>query len=257
MSWKGSVVRVPRFHLRTLMVAVGIIAALLMDLRINISWWAVKPALYLIFIPLVSATLAARSPRPRLVVLVGAINALLLLAWYDLRRPTEGILLGGEDVEYVLHIIQDCCCSLPSLGIRRAFGWVVWRGTMPDLLCLIGSMLMLMAMLARSISFRFRILGAMALTVLSIYGWATSKRWGGTVDYQDWLISRHWYGGDKTPIHLAERCLYEGDGLPRLWKAIGAVRALELVVLVMVFVFVAAIALRSVRDSRMGISPPQ
>jgi hypothetical protein len=239
-------VRRPRFHLRTLMVAVGIIAALLVDLRVNLSWWAVKPALYLVFIPLVSASLAARIPHRGLVVLVGAINALLLLAWYELRRPTEGILVGGSDTEYVLHLMQDCCYSEPNLGIRRAFGWVVgwvvWRGTMPDLLCLIGSMLVLMAMLARSVSLRSRIIGAMSLTVLSIYGWATSRRWGGTDDSQDWLTFRPWYGGDKTPVHLAQRWLHEGGGLPTIWSAIGAVRALELAVLAIVFVSLTAVA---------------
>jgi len=235
-------VRLPRFHLRTLMVAVGIIAALLVDLRVNLSWWAVKPALYLVFIPLVSAPLAARSPRRGLVVLVGAINALLLLAWYELRRPTEGILVGGSDTEYVLHLMQDCCHSEPNLGICRVFGWVVGRGTMPDLLCLIGSMLVLIAMLARSVSLRSRIFGAMSLTVLSIYGWATSRRWGGTDDSQDWLTFRPWYGGDKTPVRLAQRWLHEGGGLPPIWSAIGAVRALELAVLAIVFVSLTAVA---------------
>jgi len=125
---------------------------------------------------------------------------------------------------------------------------------MPDLLCLIGSMLMLMAMLARSVSFRSRILGAMSLTVLSIYGWATSKRWGGTSDYHDWLTHWPWYGGDKTPIHLAQRWLHEGGGLPTIWRAIGAVRALELVVLAMVFVSLTAVALHAIRARRMDVS---
>jgi hypothetical protein len=246
-------VRVPAFHLKTLMVAIGIIAALLMDLRVTLSWWAIKPALYVVFIPLVSTTLAARSPHPRLIVLVAAMNALLLLAWYELRRPTEGVLLGGEDVEYPLHVMQDCCYPSPSLGISRAFGWVVGRGTMPDLLCLMGSMFMLMAMLAGSGSYRSRILRATGLTLLSIYGWATSKRWGGTHDYQDWLTSRPWYGGDKTPVHLAQRWLHGGGGLPTLWRAIGTVRALEFAVLATVFVSLAAVLLHTFRPRRMGV----
>jgi hypothetical protein len=188
-------------------------------------------------------------PRRRLIVLVGAINALLLMAWYELRRPTEGILLGWEDTEYVLDSMRDWHNSSPDLRISRAFGWVVWRGTMPDLLCLIGSMLVLVAMLARSVSLRLRILSAMSLTLLSIYGWATSKRWGGTSDYQDWLTWRPWYGGDKTPIHLAQRWLHEREGLPTLGRAIGTVRALEFIVLAVVFVSLTAIGWHAIRQS--------
>ena len=243
--------RLPRFHLKTLMVAVGIIAALLACLRGDISWWAVKPALYLVFIPLVSATLAARSPPRPLIVLVIAINALLLLAWYELRRPTEGFLVGHEDIEYVLDSMQYWRNSTPDLRIRRAFGRVVRRGTMPDLLCLIGSIVALVAMRARSVSLRLKIFSAMSLTLLSIYGWATSKRWGGTDDYQEWLTHRYWEDGDKTPIHLAQRWLHEREGFPTLWRAIGTVRALELAMIAIVFVSLTTVALHAFRQRKV------
>lgn len=35
--------RLPRFHLRTLMIAVGIIATLCVDFHPSASWWEVKP----------------------------------------------------------------------------------------------------------------------------------------------------------------------------------------------------------------------
>jgi hypothetical protein len=174
-------VRLPRFHLRTLMIAVGIFASLCVDFHPSASWWQVKPILSFLFIPVVSATLAMGNPRRCVIVSVTALNALLLLAWYELRRPTEGFLIGGEDTEYVRHMMRDYYYR-PNLGISHALHWVVWRGTMPDLLCLVGSMLMLMAMLTRSVARRWRILAAMSLTLLATYGWATSKRWGGTDD---------------------------------------------------------------------------
>jgi hypothetical protein len=248
-------VRLPQFHLRTLTVAIGIVAALFADLRVNVSWWAVKPALYLVFIPLVSATLAARSPRRGFVVLVAAMNALLLLGWFELRRPEEGFVCGWRNSEHVLDGIQDCCRLSPDDAIRAALNWIAWRGTMPDMLCLVGSMLILLAILGRSVSCRSRILWAMSLTVLSIYGWATSKRWGGTDDSQDWLTYFPWYGGDKTPIHLSQRWLHEGGGLPRIWSAIGAVRASEFAVLATVLVSLTAVALHAILQRRTVVSP--
>ena len=242
----------PRIHLRTLMVSVGIIATLCVDFHASVSWWEVKPMLFCLFIPVVSATLAMGNPRRCVIVPVTALNALLLLAWYELKRPMEGIMVGHEDTQCVQDLMRHCYYAAPNIGIRRALVWVVWRGTMPDLLCLVGSMLMLMAMLARSVSRRWRILGAMSLTLLAIYGWATSKRWGGTVDYQDWKSWSPWYAGDKTPVHLAQRWLHEGGGLPTIWRAIGAVRALELAILATVFVSLTAVALNAIRQREDG-----
>ena len=248
--------RLPWFHLRTQMIAVGIIATLCVDFHPSVSWWQVKPILWFLFIPVLSATLAMGNPRRRVIVAVTTLNALLLLAWYELRRPTEGILIGGEDTEYVRHLMRHCY-YWPNLGIGHVLHWVVRRGTIPDLLCLAGSMLMLMAMLVRFVSRRWRILGAMSLTLLATYGWATSKRWGGTEDYQDWKSWSPWHAGDKTPVHLTQRWLHEGGGLPTIWRAIGAVRVLELAVLAIVFVSLTAVALHAIRQKRMDVSLSQ
>ena len=92
----------------------------------------------------------------------------------------------------------------------------------------------------------------MSLTLLSIYGWATSKRWGGTDDYQEWLTHPCWEDGDKTPFHLAQRWLHERDGLPTLWRAIGTVRALELAMIAIVFVSLTTVALHAFRQRKTG-----
>ena len=188
-----------------------------------------------------------------MVVIATAVNTVLLLAWIELRRPLEGILIGIEEPEFIRHVIA--LIYYPTLydGTNYALHWVARRGTMPDLLCMMGSMAMLTVMLVRPVSFRTRSSGALSLTLVAIYGWANSKRWGGTDDYHDWLTWQSWYTGDKTPIHLAQRWLNEGGGLHTIWRAIGAVRALEFVVLAMVFVSLTAVALHALRPRRMGV----
>jgi hypothetical protein len=96
------------------MVAVEIIAVCLVDFRCNLSWWAVKPALYFVLIPVASATLAMRSAPRRLVVLATMVNTLLLVGWYQLRRPEEGIVVGWSNPEYVRDIIRSTSGRLLS-----------------------------------------------------------------------------------------------------------------------------------------------
>lgn len=56
--------RLCRFRLRSLMAAVAVIALLLADSSVSYSWWKVRPLLYLVVIPLVSAVpLCRRPPR--------------------------------------------------------------------------------------------------------------------------------------------------------------------------------------------------
>jgi hypothetical protein len=127
---------------------------------------------------------------------------------------------------------------------------------MVELLYLAGSLLILMMMLARPISFRARICAALFLTLLVLYGWGNSKRWGGTDDSFEWLTHRPWSFGDKTPIHLARYWVREGDAFSALWRAIGAVRALELLVLTIVLASLSAVGLHAVRTHESDASDP-
>ncbi len=238
--------RLPRFRLITLMFVVAILAMLLVEFRPSLSWWGVKPLMYFVLIPVVAATLAMRDQHRFVIVLATAVNTLLLLAWYELRRPLEGILIGGEDPEYVRDMLALCYYTTLYRGMTYTFHWVVRKGTFADLLWLMGSMLMLMAMLVRPVSFRARISGALSLTLLAIYGWATSKRWGGSDDSFDWLAWSDWSFGDKTPIHLSQHWLRQWDTLSILWRAIGVVRALELLVLAIVVASLIAVGLHAV-----------
>jgi hypothetical protein len=249
-------VRLPRLSLRTLMIVVAILAILLADLRPSYSWVNFKPILYLLLIPLVSSTLAMRNPHRSVIVVATAVNALLLLAWYELRRPLEGILIGGEYPEFVREVLFPRYASTPYHQAAFALDWLSSRGTMVDLLCLAGSLLILIMMLARPISFRARICAALCLTLLALYGWGNSKRWGGTSDSFEWLTCHPWSFGDKTPIHLAQHWFLEGDTLSTLWRAIGVVRALELLVLAIVLAYLTAVGLHAILIHETKASDP-
>jgi hypothetical protein len=230
------------------MVAVGFIAILLADPHIPYSWWGIKPVLYIVSIPLVSAILALREPSRPMIKSALALNALLLLAWYLMERPIEEIVLGrktptfiGDAFKYPIHP------DFPTISSRANYilGWVVSNGTMPDLLCLAAPLLALPLMLARPVPRRIRLLLAMILVLVATYGWATSRRWGGSASFA-------WRLRADTPSRLVGDWLRGEVPLSIVASEIGPVRALELLVLIVAFVCLASVAWRAPRwDNRM------
>jgi hypothetical protein len=237
------------------MVAVAVFAILFVDLRVNYSWWEIKPLLYLVFIPLVSAAIAMREPRRAALLLATAMNISLLVAWYELRRPFEGVVVGGEYPEFVRDLLVYGWDRELYRHADFAARWFYSKGTLTDLLCLTAPLFMLSVMLAGAVSVRTRVLGALGLNLLAIYGWANSKRFGGSGDAFEWLKNPAPFSGDKTPVHLAEYWLYKGGTLSTLLRAVGAVRSLEFLALAVVIVCVSAVGWRAVHTQARNRKP--
>jgi len=229
--------RVRRFHLRSLMAAVGVIALLLVDFRVSYSWWAVRPLLYVVLIPLVTAILVHHHPPRSLIVFGVILSALLLLGWYELRRPSEWILVGGDDIDHVHDLLLYISSPTHYHNASSLFRWVRERGTLADVACLSASLLILLAMLVRAISFRTRLGGATSLALVALYDWTTSKTWGGTRSFANsiemipWHLAGQWVRGETTFAAIASR--------------VGFVGGLELFVLIVVFLCLTTVALRA------------
>ena len=238
--------RLPRFHVRTLMVAVAVVAVSLAMPAPEYSWWRVKPLLNIAFIPLLSMILAMRAPPRRMILVAATLNALFFLFWFHLKRPMEGMVIGIPYPEHIRYYLLDTGARTILEGMGQFFEFQVSYGTVPDLLSLAVSSLMLAVLLARPIPYPARIAWAATLALVRIYDWATTKPSGGTAVFP-------WAGDNNIPLLIAEGWL-RGDGkLVWLWQGIGLVKGLELTVLVIVLSSLLVTALRP--TFRQGASP--
>jgi hypothetical protein len=170
--------RWPHFRVRTLMVVVAIVAASLALPDPVYSWWNVKPLINIAFIPFLSVIFALQNPPRRLILIATVLNALLLLLWFYLKRPMEGFVIGIPYPEHMRYYVINTWSRTILEGMEQLARFLVFFGTVPDLLSLAMSLLMLAVLLTRPISPPARIAWASALVLVRIYDWATTKPWG-------------------------------------------------------------------------------
>src|SRR5690348_8873560 len=130
-----------QFTVRRNLVLIGLLAILFACWDSSRSWWTVKPAFNIIFVPIVALVLAVRKPERRSVLLAICGNGIFLLLWFVLRRPPEGMTIGQDYPEYVKDAILMAFTredSWFSTRIRSLYDWLAFKGTIPDLVSISG-----------------------------------------------------------------------------------------------------------------------
>jgi hypothetical protein len=242
-----------RFRLWRLMIAVGVVAVALACWDSTCSWWTVKPFFNIVFIPVVSVVLALQEPKRRMILAAITLNAFFLLLWFELKRPLEGVVIGGEFPEHVEVIVSFVIHGdFPNFldRIQYLVDWVTYYGTLLDLVSVVVPLLLLTILLFRPIPFHARMAAASSLSLLRIYGWATSNRSGGTAVFP-------WSTYDDIPVRLAQAWVRGEGTLSSHWARIGAVKTMELLVLLLVLASLMAVFVRAVLHRNGSVSTCQ